>query len=154
MGELFLQNLNVLNNVKLKNFYVVNKNLFRSGLLNGKQLFFIKYRYGLDTIIDLSDRYRKVIVNWCNKNNVVYNKIPVNEYNPNINDFIYGINIIRNKTLVHCYRGVHRTGAFIIIYKKLNNIEYKKDLDLYINICKKTHKELLSMVLNFIESSL
>lgn len=131
--------------IEYKRFRFVDKNLICSSLPNGKLLSTIKEKYKLNTVIDLSDRPRKTVSNWCIKNRVEYIKIPIDEMSPVLSDYNKALDSIKETTLVHCYKGLHRTGVLEAMYRKRNKLApmSKSYLDNYYN-----HIELKKMYEN------
>lgn len=109
----------------------------------------IKSELGLDTVIDLSDRPRPVVENWCRKNGATYIKVPINEYSPSVEDFKAALSAMSGKTLVHCFRGIHRTGAFLTMWQIDNGHNAEKVIFDYSFKCNFTHPKLVEMVKSY-----
>lgn len=101
----------------VKKFRLIDKHLMQSGLPNSLDLDDIKSTYGLDTVIDLSDRPRPVVANWCDKNEVKYIKHQVDKNNPQKADYKNALENIKGQTLVFCFHGSTRSSTLVALHK-------------------------------------
>lgn len=101
----------------IKRFQVIDGTLLKSGLPNTLDLQEIKQVHGLDVVIDLSDRERKPIANWCQKNNIEYHKFYVDRFNPKKEDYLKALSLIKKRTLVCCFHGKSRSRSLVALWQ-------------------------------------
>ena len=101
--------------MKIKNYRQLNDKLHASGLPTPSNVLYLYETYGIDTVIDLTERPREKIASKCEKLGIAYFKIGIDEQNPLIEQFEQAITIYKqsSKCLVFCFKGLHRTGAFL-----------------------------------------
>lgn len=135
LNEIFINRL-----FKIKNCRIIDNKLIASGLPTKSDIIYLKKYYNIQDVIDLTDRDRINVGNICKKLNVNYNKLSVNEYNPDIDAIMMALSIIHNSKscLLFCYKGIHRTGTILNLYNgtKINKNDFKN------------HQSLLNIIEN------
>ncbi len=114
---------------KIKNLQIVDESLIKSGLVNGLDLEYLKKKYQINTVIDLSDKDRLIVKRWCEKNNIEYHKFYVDRKNPNKKDYINALNVIKKTTLVFCFHGRSRSRALVALWQIKNGASTTKVID-------------------------
>lgn len=105
---------------KIKKFQKIDDTVLKSGLPNTLDLDEIKEHYNINTVIDLSDRERKTVMNWCVKNNVNYHKFYIDRKNPSKEDYLKALSLIRKTTLVFCFHGLSRSRTLVALWEIKN----------------------------------
>lgn len=98
---------------------VIN-DIYKSSLPNGKILNQYIKKYNLKTIVDLTQRERKVVKNTCDRNNVDYKKIPVGYDCCDVENIVKQILKLKKPLLYFCFHGRDRTGKVSRIIKRMN----------------------------------
>lgn len=118
-----------------KNFGVIAPNLYRSALPNQSQIFYLAKHYGINTVIDLTERDRDLVAKACLKAKINYVKIPMVDSEINVlavNQVLKEVQNINYFALIHCWAGRHRTGLIsALIQKQLNFSNQKIFKDLF-----------------------
>jgi protein tyrosine/serine phosphatase len=116
-----------------KNFGMVAPNLYRSALPNQSQIQYLVGYYQIKTVIDLTERDRRLIVKTCSKAKINYFKFPMIDTEINHDLITQTVNVIEShqNVLIHCWAGKHRTGLIsVLVQKRLGfpNSKIFKDL--------------------------
>lgn len=119
----------------LRNFRVVqDRVLYRSGQLSAAGLKRVLHDYGIKTVITLRDAAQpgQLPPDWkeeeyCRKQELNYVRLPPREWSAaddaipadkSVKEFCDIMNDpVNHPVLIHCYRGVHRSGAFSAIFR-------------------------------------
>lgn len=104
---------------RIKNFRRIDAYVMASGMPKTSDIIFLSNHFSIQRIIDLTKRERNLLKQTCSKNSIEYIKIPIDENEPSIETVLYASELLaqNKKTLVFCYRGIHRTGAVLYHYK-------------------------------------
>lgn len=130
----------------IKALQVVNRDLIKSGLVNGKDLDYLRDNYGITKVIDLTERQRYNIKNWCKRNDITYCKIPINSESPNKEKFKTALSEITPKSLVMCFHGKHKSRALIGLWQIKNGENASKILDILNIEWSGKKKKLLNLI--------
>ena len=107
--------------VNIKNFGVVNENYYR-GSQPGPEEFAELKRFGVKTVIDLREDYKRHAPAWVREQGMRYFNIPLKASRPATEQetqyFLQLVNDPANwPVYVHCKGGRHRTGALTAVYR-------------------------------------
>ena len=95
----------------------VERNVWRHRLPLRREVLLVRQR-GVRTVIDLSDRHRQTVARACADLGLRYEKIPIDEQRPSASALRSAVDLAkRGNCLVHCYRGIHRTGVVIALVR-------------------------------------
>ena len=118
-----------------KNFGVIAPNLYRSALPNQSQIFYLAKHYGINTVIDLTERDRDLVAKACLKAKINHVKIPMIDTEVNdlaVSQALKEVKNIDHAVLIHCWAGKHRTGLIsALIQKQMNFLNQKIFKDLF-----------------------
>lgn len=112
-----------------KNFGVIAPNLYRSALPNQSQIFYLAKHYGINTVIDLTERDRDLVAKACLKAKINYTKIPMIDTKVNdlaVSQVLKEVQNINYSVLIHCWAGKHRTGLISALIQKQMNFSNQK----------------------------
>lgn len=93
-------------------------NIYRCSLPTGKNIAEYKKVYGIQTIVDLTQRERKIQSNACEKNNITYIKLPINYNCCKSENIVKEIFKAKKPLLYFCYHGRDRTGKVSRLIKR------------------------------------
>ena len=116
------------------NFYKVDEILYRSSQPNEQELYFLKDKYNITDIFNVSDNPPTVPalkeIETAKKLNINYKAIPSSTDKPvwdKIKTFVDNVNALKSqngrKALVHCNAGVDRTGTYVVFYQLINKLK-------------------------------
>lgn len=94
--------------------------IYRSSLPNGKILKDYIKKYNLKVIIDLTQRERSIQKNVCIRNNIIYEKIPINYKCCGVEEVVKKIMQFEKPLLYFCFHGKDRTGKVSRLIKRMN----------------------------------
>lgn len=96
------------------NFAPVTALLYRSGRYSAHGLRQVVEQHGIKRVIDLRDHLKPLLaISTYQRMGVVFERVPIDEYAP-----LPAMNIeLECPTLIHCWRGAHRTGALVARYR-------------------------------------
>lgn len=102
----------------MRNFGIVVPGLlYRSGKYTAKQLAQTIQQYGIRQVIDLRDREKPLLsARTYQRIGIVFRRCPLDECSP-LPPGILAVWDGRIPTLVHCWKGAHRTGAWVARYR-------------------------------------
>lgn len=122
---------------QIKNYRAFENNIHASGLPKRKEIKYLQQVYGIKMVIDLSNRKRQIVENACRDFSLQYIKIPINEGCPEREQIKLALIFLKfGNCLIHCYRGIHRTGIILQLagLEKCDNKKFKN------------HKKLLELL--------
>jgi len=103
----------------MRNFgVVVSGLLYRSGKYQASELHQCVKRFGIKKVVDLRDRVQLFADSTYQNIGVEFRKYPLDENRPFPVDAL-SVFDGQTPTLVHCWKGVHRTGAWVAMYRIL-----------------------------------
>lgn len=107
----------------LRNFGIVQDGVYRSGKMSLKQLAEFRESYGISRVIDLRDRAQLFSNRSYLRVGLDFIKFPLNEQKPiSCRDAESLLSLIEcGNVLVHCWKGAHRTGSVIGLYRRIVN---------------------------------
>ncbi len=101
----------------IHNFGQVDHWLFRSGRYRLRDLAHIVEVYGIQRVIDLRDRPPLFKLSSYRRVGVTFIRYPISEYEP-LSEDVLRILDPQYVTLIHCWKGAHRTGAVVGLYRR------------------------------------
>lgn len=106
----------------IRNFAQITPGLFRSGKYDRAGLLQMASAHGVRTAIDLRDRPQMLGARTYKSAGVELIRMPCNEFEQLPWDAIATVvdrNMHHGAVLVHCFKGAHRTGAFVGAWRVL-----------------------------------
>lgn len=101
----------------IRNFGVVTPGLlYRSGKYTTRQLAQVVQKYGIEQVIDLRDRKPLLARSTYKRIGVAFVHYPIDEYKALPSNAL-SIWDRETPTLIHCWNGAHRTGAWVARYR-------------------------------------
>lgn len=103
----------------MRNFDIVIPGLlFRSGKYNAGQLRECVTQYNIKKVIDLRDRVQLLADSTYKKIGVTFSQFSLDETRPLPSNALTVFDGV-TPTLIHCWKGAHRTGAWVATYRIL-----------------------------------
>lgn len=100
----------------MRRFRQIDATVFGSGKYSAAELKAASIKHGLQVVVDLRDYHRPMLLadSTYDRLGLNYCRVPIDEYRPfTLTDFDRIVTAIDGKVaLVHCWKGIHRTGTF------------------------------------------
>jgi protein tyrosine/serine phosphatase len=100
----------------VRRFFEFSPNRFRSGKYTASELADAVSRFGIRRVVDLRDRPERIMSpRTYTRIGVEYIRLPLSDHEP-IPASVLDV-VDRDRTLVHCWNGSHKTGAVVAMIR-------------------------------------